>query len=103
MLGGLALTAFGMGGSAGGIALNATGIGAAVGVPAVAVSYTVITAGIANTVAGFEGMLQSLATGGSAGPPGVSAGPAAPGATKSRAILQKKFGPHRAAGNRGAA
>jgi hypothetical protein len=44
----------------------------------VALSYGIMTMGAANVIAGVRGMWQSLSTGGGAGPPGVSAGPAAP-------------------------
>ena len=99
-IGGLALTLLGTGGTLGGMGLNLSGIGAAVGVPAVALSFAIMTAGTANVIAGVNGMWQSLTTGGGAGPPGVSAGPApptapvkaAPDASKNLRVVNSKMG-----------
>jgi hypothetical protein len=71
ILGGAALVWFGGGGTIAGVGVSATGIGAAIGVPAVAVSAGLVTAGVANMAAGIYGLGKALTTGG-----GVSAGPA---------------------------
>ncbi len=78
MLGGLGLMVLGGIGTGGGFAISLSQIGAAIGIPVAALSVGVTITGMANAAAGWQGLLQSLSTGGSAGPPGVSAGPAAP-------------------------
>ncbi len=50
-------------------ALVLSQVGAAIGIPATSMSFGLAAAGVANTLAGWQGLWQSLATGGSAGPP----------------------------------
>jgi hypothetical protein len=73
ILGGAALVWFGGGGTIAGVGISATGIGAVLGVPAVAVSAGLVTAGVANMAAGIYGLGKALTTGGSTvGPPAVT-------------------------------
>jgi hypothetical protein len=79
MVGGVVLMVVGAGGSIGGGAVSLTGVGAAVGVPAVAVSAGLVTAGAGNVMAGLQGLGQALTTGGGAGsgsPPTAASGAA---------------------------
>ena len=84
ILGGALMTVIGGVGMTGGGALILSQVGAAIGVPATSMSFGLAAAGVANTIAGWQGLWQSLSTGGSAGPPGVSAGPATRGASSQK-------------------
>ncbi len=69
ILGGALMTVIGGAGMTGGGALVLSQVGAAIGIPATSMSFGLAAAGVANTLAGWQGLWQSLATGGSAGPP----------------------------------
>ncbi len=65
LVGGLALVVGGATGELLGGAVSVSGIGALAGVPAMAVSATLITGGVGNIAAGIQGATQSLMSSGS--------------------------------------
>jgi hypothetical protein len=91
IVGGLISLAGGLTGEvAGGIA-TVTGIGAAVGVPAIAVSTTLVVGGVGNIAAGIRGLMTTGS--GSAGPKGAvpTAGKGAPPGTSGGPRAEMKF------------
>lgn len=65
IVGGIALTLGGLTGEVFGGVTSATGIGAAIGVPAIAVSATLVVGGVGNIAAGIQGLTQALMSQGS--------------------------------------
>jgi hypothetical protein len=98
VVGGLISLVGGLTGEVVGGVATVTGIGAAVGVPAIAVSTTLVVGGAANIAAGLRGLTQSMMSSGSgrSGPPASAPATAAKGGlsdlAKNRAELGLKPG-----------
>jgi hypothetical protein len=67
IVGGVIATMGGLGGEVLGGAATVTGVGAAIGVPVMVVSAVAVTGGIANIVAGIEGLASVMSGGGGGG------------------------------------